>query len=232
MERREFLISALVASGAFLLNPAGLLALSPDRNSSRPWPDDWPAKHSPVIKDRKKAAVIIYTELSLKHLNETTAHWGIGYGGGKLADKFILSSPVTPEALYDSLASIGLRPGNNLSMDSNGCFVSGDELDVKAAWPGLEKTLNLRDIFLDSSKKGFKIRFGGYKTAAIRYKTGCLTCLESCPIGITSNAAYPQISPLKRTISPNSLFSGNPEVLPNKDRFPIAVIYSRISGID
>ena len=231
MERREFLISALIASGAVFLNPAGLLAISLDRDVSGLWPDDWPTKNSPLFQDRKRAVVKIYTELSLKHLSQATAHWGIGYNGGKLADKFILSSPVSPEALYDVLAGIGLRPGNNLSINSNGRFVSGDETDVKAAWPGQKNPLNLKDIFLDSSKKGFKIRFGGNKAAAIKYRTGCLTCLESCPVGITSNAAYPQISSIKRAIRPNSLFSGNSEVLPDKDKFPIVVFFSKISGI-
>lgn len=231
MERREFLISALIASGTVFLNPAGLLALSPYRDSSRPWPEDWPTKQFPLIQDRKKALVKIFTELSLKHLSQTTAHWGIGYDGGKLADKFILLSPVTPDSLYDALAGIGLRPGNNLSIDSNGRFVSGDELSVKAKWQGLKTPLSLKDIFRDSSNKGFKIRFGGNKSAALKYKTGCLTCLESCPIGITSNALYPQISSIKRAIRPNSLFSGNSEVLPDKDEFPIIVIFSKTSGI-
>ena len=62
-------------------------------------------------------------------------------------------------------------------------------------------------------------------TATGEEQTGCITCLESCPIGITSNAAYPAISSLKRMISPNSQFKGKAEKLPRQGN--LILIYSK-----
>jgi hypothetical protein len=175
--------------------------------------------------DKNTRTVKIYTELSLKHLKETTPHWGIGYAGGSCRDKFIFVSPVEPAALYDALASINARPGNNLTMDTNGSFTLGDEIKVSAWWQGLKYPLDMKDFFYDSSQKGFKIRFSGNLPAAQKYKTGCLTCLESCPVAITSNAVYPQISSITRSIKPNSHFKGKPQVIPGRDALPVVVSY-------
>ena len=97
---------------------------------------------------------------------------------------------------------IGAKPGNNLSRETMGEFVKGSSLKVMAVLPGFNKELSLDQIFDDSSQKGFQIRFGGNRDRAVRGKTGCITCLESCWIGITSNAAYPAIGSLRRFISP------------------------------
>ncbi len=90
--------------------------------------------------------------------------------------------------------------------------------------PGQNQILGLNDILEDSSGKGFRIRFGGNRQRAVEEQTGCLTCLESCPIGITSNAAYPAISSFKRMISPNSQFKGKAEKLPRQGG--LILIYS------
>jgi hypothetical protein len=171
----------------------------------------------------------MYTELRLRHLTETTPHWGIGYSGGKFADKFILASPANPLAFHDTLVRIGARAGNNLPLDGYGKFVGGDRLAVSAQWLGLRMPLSIHDIFYDSAGKGFDIRFGGNRTAAAEKKTGCLTCLESCPIGITSNAVYPHLSTIKRILHPNSSFRGKPERLPGKEALPVVVFYQLAS---
>ena len=82
----------------------------------------------------------------------------------------------------------------------------------------------MADILEDSSGKGFRIRFGGNRQRAAEEHTGCITCLESCPIGITSNAVYPAISSFKRMISPNSQFKGKVEKLPRQGG--LILIYS------
>jgi hypothetical protein len=224
LSRRDFLFSLLVASGAVMVTPSGLLA-APGATDPGAWPKDWPTKGSPLFVEEKKRTIKMYTEVSLKSLTQTNPHWGIGCPTGKYADKFILLSPAEPLDFHDALVRMGARAGNNLALDSYGQFVAGDELLVTAQWPGLRKPVDIKDIFYDATGKGFKIRFGGNRPAAADKKTGCLTCLESCPIAITSNAVYPHISPSTRSSTPNSLYRGKPEGLPNAEAAPVVIFY-------
>jgi hypothetical protein len=229
LSRRDFLVSMLIASGVVIVGTQGLLDAAPTIPGSNIWPKDWPTKAKPLFVDTKKKIVKMYTEIKLRHLTETTPHWGIGCYTGKYADKFILSSSAEPLDFHDALVRIGAKPGNNLALDSYGKYVGGDQLHVTASWPGLKKPFDISDIFSDSTGKGYRIRFGGNRTTSEKMKTGCLTCLESCPISITSNDVYPHLSGTQRMLSPNSHFRGKPEVLPNKDAFPLVVFY-RISN--
>jgi hypothetical protein len=229
LSRRDFLLSLLIASGAVIIGPQGLLEAAPLLSGSRDWPGDWPTRGKPLEADAQRRIVKLYTELRLRHLTETTPHWGIGYSGGKFADKFILASPADPVAFHDALIRIGARAGNNLPLNGYGKFVAGDRLAVSAQWQGLRTPVSINDIFYDSAGKGFDIRFGGNRTAAAAKKTGCLTCLESCPIGITSNAVYPHLSTIQRILHPNSSFRGKPERLPGKEAVPVVVFYQIVS---
>ena len=134
-------------------------------------------------------------------------------------------SPVEPAHLYDALCRTGARPGNNLTLKSYGQYAAGDELALSVQWPGLAKELDLSGVIFDEAGKGFLIRFGGNRAAALEQKTGCLTCLESCPVAITSNSLYPHISPFRRAVRPNSRFRGKPETLPNFHQLPVVISY-------
>jgi hypothetical protein len=229
LSRREFLVSILIASGAVIVGMNGLLEAAPARPGEKTWPKDWPTKAKPLFVDTKNHVVKMYTEVSLRHLKETTPHWGIGCHTGKYADKFILISPAEPLDFHDALVRIGAKAGNNLAPDSYGKSVAGDHLNVTASWPGLKKPFDISDIFHDSTGKGYQIRFGGNRVTSEKMKTGCLTCLESCPISITSNAVYPHLRGIQQKLTPNSHFRWKPEALPDTEAFPVVVFY-RISG--
>jgi hypothetical protein len=228
MSRREFLLFLLLATGAVIVGPQGRLLASPSPGPAG-WPKGWPTRGNPLAADSKTGTVAMYAEVSLRHLTETTSHWGIGCETGRLAGKFILVSPAEPASLHDALVRIGARPGNNLALDSYGKIVEGDALALTAQWPGLPREAAVGDLFYDASGKGFRIRFGGNRRAAVKERTGCLTCLESCPVGITSNAVYPHVSTARRMFRPNSRFRGRPEVLPAREAFPVVVFY-RLTG--
>jgi len=230
LSRRDFLVSMLIASGAVIVGMNGLLEAAPARPGVKTWPKDWPTKAKPLVVDMKNRVVKMYTEISLRHLTETTTHWGIGCHTGTYADMFILISPAEPLDFHDSLIRIGAKPGNNLALDSYGKHVSGDRLNVTASWPGIKKPFDISEIFYDSTGKGYQILFGGNRAASEKMKTGCLTCLESCPISITSNTVYPHLSGIKRKIIPNSHFRGKPEALPNTEAAPVVVFYRISSG--
>lgn len=74
---------------------------------------------------------------------------------------------------------------------------------------------------MDSNKKPFAIRFGGNLPAAIDKNTGCLLCLDSCPVGITSNSNYTMGAVEKRK---EVGFTGNKDVLP-ADRSLVVITF-------
>ena len=148
-----------------------------------------PSRTEPLRIDSINKRVLVYAEVNPKSLNQSNPHWGVVFQGGKLNDKAILQAFCTPREFHDALLQIGARPGNNLTLRSSGEVIGGDELLVSVTGPGLSRPLGLADVLEDSSGKGFRIRFGGNRQRAAEEQTGCITCLESCPIGITSNAS-------------------------------------------
>lgn len=182
-----------------------------------------PSKEKPLIVDEKNRKILIYTELNVMHLYQPTVHWGVVFKDGKFGDRAILKAYCNQLDFHDALIKIGAKPGNNLTKDSIGKFVEGDELELTALIDS--KEYPIEKIFKDSTGKGFKIKFGGNRKASEEQKTGCITCLESCWISITSNANYPLTNSIKRFISPNSHFKGNEEILPAKEGYPVILIY-------
>ena len=181
-------------------------------------------RETPILIDEKGKRVLIYTEVHEMNVHQSNVHWGVVFKDGKFQDRAILRAYANQLDFHDVLVKIGAKPGNNLSKDTIGQHVQGDTLDVKATWPGLGKELSLNDIFVDEKGKPFTIKFGGNRKASEEQKTGCITCLESCWISISSNANYPQTGPIKRFLNPNSHFKGNANVLP-ADGKPVILIY-------
>lgn len=90
-------------------------------------------------------------------------------------------------------------------------FVEGDMLDVTVTWDGAAKEYSLDEVILDSNRKPFRMRFGGNQKNAQQFKTGCLLCLDSCPVGIVSNANYTMGAVEMRN---EVIFKGNDKILP------------------
>lgn len=187
-----------------------------------------PTRDNPLIIDEKGKKVMIYTEVHEMNVHQSNVHWGIVFKDGRFQDRAILRSYANQLDFHDALLKIGAKPGNNLNKDTIGSYVEGDTLIVTVTWPGLEKEYSLNDVFVDERGKGFNIKFGGNRKASEEQKTGCITCLESCWISITSNANYPQTGAIKRFLNPNSRFKGNANLLPG-DGKPVIVIY-RLKG--
>jgi len=192
-------------------------------------PQSFPTKENPLIIDEKGKRVLIYTEVHEMNVHQWNVHWGVVFKDGKFQDRAILRAYSNQLDFHDALIKIGARPGNNLNKDTIGKYVEGDPLDIKATWPGLGKELSLNEIFIDEKGKGFNIKFGGNRKASEEKQTGCITCLESCWISISSNSNYPQTGSIKRFINPNSHFKGRTDVLP-EDGKPVILIYKVASG--
>jgi hypothetical protein len=239
LNKSKFLKVALLGLfilAVFSLNRISAIADSPEKGTPKTTSKHkatesqiLPTKENPLIIDKINVRVLIYTEVHEMNVHQSNVHWGVVFKDGKFQDRAILRSYANQLDFHDALIKIGAKPGNNLSKETIGKYVEGDILDIKATWPGLGKELSLNDIFVDEKGKPFTIKFGGNRKASEEQKTGCITCLESCWISISSNANYPQTGGIKRFLYPNSHFKGNANILP-EDGKPVILIYGITSA--
>lgn len=177
------------------------------------------SKTNPLVVDKAAKTVKIYTEVNGKYFVEPTRH-GIVFKDGSNGNKSVLKSYANQNDFYNALMEINAKPGNNLKMDSVDVPVDGDKLNVTLAWSGAAKEIPFGDAIIDSTKKPMDVRFGGNQEKAKELNTGCILCLDSCPVGITSNASHPT----KSFDSGKAQFRGNKDVLPG-DGTPVIVTF-------
>lgn len=118
---------------------------------------------------------------------ESTIHAVVNEDGAN-ADKTLFTTKALTGDFYRALKELGAEDGNNIALDDADGTIEGTSLDV-AAEIGT-KTGSFAELFTDSGDREMDIRFGGNLEVNQEYATGCIMCLESCPAGITSNAAY------------------------------------------
>lgn len=149
------------------------------------------SEENPIKIDKDAKSVTIYTKYNGKFETEATRHLAI-FKDGKLSDMSIFSSYVSPEDFYNALEEIGAEAGNNMNADNAATTTSeGTQLDLTLAWAGQEGTVGIDDVVKDSNGKALDIRFSGNIDNSKEFNTGCITCLDSCFVGITSNGEYP-----------------------------------------
>jgi ferredoxin len=172
-------------------------------------------KDNPLQVNKEEGTVSFLAQVNGKYFYEPTRH-GAVFAEGANGDKAIFRAFANHEDLYQALIDIGARAGDNMTMENRETTkVEGDAFDVTVAWPGAGKDVTvavpLDEAITDSNGTPLDIRFGGNLTNAQDKKTGCLICLDSCPVGITSNAAYTfGAVETRKEVG----FTGNSEVLP------------------
>ena len=102
-------------------------------------------------------------------------------------------SPVTSRELYDALESIGAKHGDNIALEDTSGTIEGSDLQVTFEFDG--KSYSPSDLVEGDAGRAAQMRFGGNIGPNEEVGTGCLMCLESCSLGIVSNAAYQYIEP-------------------------------------
>ena len=148
-------------------------------------------EENPIKIDKDAKSVTIYTKYNGKFETEATRHLVI-CKDGKLSDKSIFSSYVSPTDFYNALVEVGAEAGNNMNADNAATTKSeGSKLELTLAWAGQEGTVGIDDVVKDSNGKALDIRFSGNIDNSKEFNTGCITCLDSCFVGITSNGEYP-----------------------------------------
>ena len=178
------------------------------------------SRQKPLLTDHDAKTVTVYTEVNGKYFTTPTRH-GLVFKEGSNGDKSVLKAWADQLDFYQALEDIGAVPGDNVTLETKNAVVEGSELKISVNWEGSSKDYTLDEIIIDESGKGFMPRFGGNKDRSASIQTGCIFCLDTCPVGITSNAAYAQGSFAGGTAK----FFGNQDVLP-PDGTPVAVKFT------
>lgn len=205
MLRRVFLLAALICLVALNAHAAGMPAgLSPEK---------------PLVMAPDSKSFTFYAVVNGKFFFTPTRHAAI-FKDGKYGDMSVLKGFLAPKDYHAALLAIGAKPGENMTLQNKETtHVQGDELDVTVSWAGASKDFPLSEVVKDSNGKPIVIRFGGNLPASLDKNTGCLICLDSCPVGISSNATYTYGAVETRH---EVGFTGNKDVLP-PDGTPVAV---------
>lgn len=172
-----------------------------------------------LVTNKDKKEIKMTATVNGKYFTEATRHGVVAVDGSNY-EKSILKGDANEIDFYDALVAIGAKPGNNITIDDmkKGVKVEGEKLNVFVTWDGLGKEIAFNDIIKSSDSRPMDIRFGGNLENAKDKKTGCVLCLDSCAVGITSNASY------ETGASSTIKFYGNKDVLP-KDGTKVTVIF-------
>jgi len=161
--------------------------------------------------DKQTGTITFLAEVNGKYLLTPTRHCAV-FKDGKNGDKSIFIALADHKAFYDALIAIGAKAGNNMTMENKETTkVEGDQLDITVTWKGAPKSYTLDEVINESNKKPILMRFGGNLEKAMSLNTGCLLCLDSCPVGIVSNSSYTFGAVEKRK---EVAFTGNKDILP------------------
>jgi len=180
------------------------------------------SEENPIKIDKDAKSVTIYTKYNGKFETEATRHLVI-CKDGKLSDKSIFSSYVSPTDFYNALVEVGAEAGNNMNADNAATTKSeGSKLELTLAWAGQEGSVAIDDVVKDSNGKAIDMRFSGNIDPSKEYNTGCISCLDSCFVGITSNGEYP-LGAIEETKEVE--FSVDADKAP-EDGAPVAITYT------
>jgi hypothetical protein len=138
----------------------------------------------------------------------------------------VLRGLTSEKTFHAALIEIGATPGNNVTLDdmkagpTNGARAAGSKIDVFVTWDGAGREVPFNEIIKATEERPDDYHFGGNLDAANKANTGCVLCLDSCAVGITSNASYPTGTTQNNVVE----FYGDSKVLP-PDGTRVSVIF-------
>ena len=179
-------------------------------------------KESPIRVDEAKQTMTILASVNGQFFTEDTRHGMVSFDGSN-ARKAVFMGLVSTKDFYEGLLKIKAKPGNNMTFENmQTTYATGEPLVMTVKWEGAEREYDINEVIIDSNKKPIELVFGGNKEAAEDKKTGCLVCLDSCPVGIVSNSVYTYGAVEGRK---EVAFRANDKVLP-ADNTLVAVTFS------
>ena len=177
---------------------------------------------NPIKVDKEAGTVTVLTQVNGKYFTEGTRHASV-FKDGSNGAKSVFTAYGNPVDFYNALVEIGAEPGNNMTPDNASTTkVEGTPLDLKVTWNGADKEYDVNEVINDSNGNKIAFKFGGNLERAKAKNTGCLSCLDSCPVGIISNSAYTN-GAVENTKEVK--FTGNQDVLPEDGTY-VATVYS------
>ena len=205
-------------------NDGGNSADSPKQEEKAKTPDQVAgvSLENPIKVDKEAGTVTVLSQVNGKYFTEVTRHASV-FKDGSNGAKSVFTSYGTHEDFYNALAEIGAEPGNNMTPDNAATTkVEGTPIDMKVTWDGADKEYDVNEVINDSNGNKIEFKFGGNHDRSIEKHTGCLTCLDSCPVGIISNSTYSYGAVENRK---EVEFTGNQDVLPEDGTY-VATVYS------
>lgn len=118
---------------------------------------------------------------------ESTIHAIVNKDGSNAGAAFFLTD-VDTQTMYDALKEIGGEDGNNIAVEDDGGIIEGSAYDVMVQIGNTHMPFN--DLIEAGEARDMDMRFGGNLENNLNFGTGCVMCMQSCPAGIMSNAAY------------------------------------------
>lgn len=177
---------------------------------------------NPIKVDKEAGTVTVLTQVNGKYFTETTRHASV-FKDGSNGAKSVFTAYGNHVDFYNALVEIGAKPGDNMTPDNaTTTKVEGTALNLKVTWNGAGKEYDINEVVKDSNGSKIAFKFGGNLERAKAKNTGCLSCLDSCPVGIISNTAY-SYGAVEQTKEVK--FTGDQKVLPADGTY-VATIYS------
>jgi hypothetical protein len=154
-------------------------------------------------------------------------HHLITWQGGKAGMQALFQTAAPDSAVHDALVALGIKPGNNLTLDTwskrrtaaskePDKLADGDRLEITILYGGQE--FSTQEVLADLKGNAYDFRFAGNRTFIPAWKSGCVVCLQSCPGSKISNRTYSIRDLEKKKVSFKPA-----DALPFKDGDPIAV---------
>ncbi len=179
-----------------------------------------PTKENPIIVDKENGEIRYLGFVDGAYVGENaepTRH-AVVYEAGSNGHKTIITGYGDEKEFYQGCIDLGWEPGNNLTLAQNknggdpNAIIEGELLDVLIHWDGQED-MPIWDCFEASNgdQRPAEWHFGGNLERAEEKNTGCVLCIDSCAVGIVSNAAWPAGTTDADGVT---YFSGKPDVLP------------------
>ncbi|MDP8245395.1 MAG: YdjY domain-containing protein [Candidatus Hinthialibacter antarcticus] len=131
--------------------------------------------------------------------DRANGHHFIVWSGGGNARKALIESNVPDVDILAKLIATGAKPGDNLTAEAwterkdekstaPDQRVEGTKIRITVEWDGVEHRMG--EMIESASESDFDIRVGGHAALVPVWRSGCVTCLFSCPGGRTSNHAF------------------------------------------
>lgn len=161
------------------------------------------SKEEPVSIQRNGESILfegrIFPERFNQRRDRANGHHFIVWKGGGNAGKALIEAEPSDREILDALIAAGAEPGDNLTVDAwdermneeseaPDRRVAGTPVEISIRWDGQAHAIE--ESFADEPSSSFDIRVGGHAALIPVWRSGCVTCLFSCPGGRTSNHAF------------------------------------------